>query len=77
MRRRVKRPSRAGFSHYGRWERYRVKPLKQRFTRSETTEEPTRLAIDGAPAHARRWGRPSIKEHSRPRSRHSRLRRRR
>ena len=63
---RRKRPSRAGFGTYGRWERYRVKPLKQRFTKSETTKHPTRLALDGAPAHARRWGKPSIKASVRP-----------
>lgn len=73
---RRKRPSRAGFSHYGKWERYRIKPLRQRYTKSETTKEPTRLAIDGAPAHARRYGRPSIKANVRPHKHGRSLRRR-
>lgn len=72
--RRVKRPSRKGFGTYGKWERYQIKPLRQRFTKSETTHEPTRLAVDGAPAHARRWGRPSIKARSHQRVRGRRRR---
>jgi hypothetical protein len=53
--------------------RHRLRTLRRRWVESETTENPTRLVIDGAPAHARRWGDVRM---ARRRTRYQRTRRR-